>query len=377
MTGGVGSAERGNALRIGFVGAGRATTTLHLPSLALVEGAAIAGVADPDREARERLAAQRPDLCCVADPRALLDDRGIDIIAVCTPVSSHVELALAALDADKHVFVEKPLALSLAECDRLLAAARRSSRQVMVGFNTRWHRFARRTRALLRAGAIGAPELVESCMSSHHREIPRWRERRATGGGVLLEMAIHHFDLWRFLLDAEVEEISAHARSGAWEDEAASVNARLAGGVLASGTFAERTTQQNRVAVLGRAGAIEASLYRFDGLVQRPLADLPGTIPSRIAALRRSLRELPRGLATLRRGGEWRLSYVEQWRHLVGAIRDGGRVECGIEEGRSALAVALAAVESAATGRAVALAGGAARAAERPQVPRGPRPDAS
>lgn len=355
MTGPNRYAETSPPIRIGIVGGGRATTMLHLPALSSVPGANIVGIAESDQEARQRLAGRLPQIPCVGDYRVLLDDRTIDAIAVCTPAQSHVAIALAALEAGKHVLVEKPLALSLEECDRLLEGAQGTTRRVMVGFNTRWHRLARQARALIQEQAIGFPDVVESVLTSYHREVPPWRERRATGGGALLEMAIHHFDLWQFLLDSEVEEISAHTKSGTWDDEVATVTARLRCGALASGSFAERTSQQNRLEVFGRSGSLRVSFYQFDGLELQTVTEIPGNIPSRIGAIGRTLREFPRGLSTLRRGGEWQQSYVEQWRHFVESIQRGARVECGLEEGRRALAIALAAIESAATGRAIKL----------------------
>ena len=68
----------------------------------------------------------------------LLDDGSIDAVAVCVPAQLHVEVALSALDAGKHVFVEKPLALRLDEGDSLVKRAGASSKKVMVGFNLRW-----------------------------------------------------------------------------------------------------------------------------------------------------------------------------------------------------------------------------------------------
>jgi predicted dehydrogenase len=169
-------------------------------------------------------------------------------------------------------------------------------------------------------------------------------------------MAMHHFDLWRYLLDEEVEEISAHSRSGTWEDESATVTARLSSGALASATFAECTSQNNSIEIYGRSGSLIVSFYRFDGLETATTSDIPGNIQARIRGLKRFAEELPKAIATNRQGGEWLQSYREEWRHFVGSIRTGVPVECGLEDGRRALAVALAAMESAATGKAIAIA---------------------
>jgi myo-inositol 2-dehydrogenase/D-chiro-inositol 1-dehydrogenase len=342
-------------INIGIVGCGRATTVLHLPALQFVPGAKVVALADADREALHRASKQLAVEQCVSDYRVLLDNPTIEAIAICVPAQFHVEIALAALDAGKHLFIEKPLALTLKECDRLIEKATGLPLQVILGFNTRWHRLAREARTLFHQGILGQLEVVRSALTSCHKDLPEWRRRRISGGGVLLEMAMHHFDLWRYLLDEEVEEISAHSRSGAWEDESATVTARLSSGALASATFAECTSQNNSIEIYGRSGSLSVSFYRFDGLETATTSDIPGNIQARIRGLRRFAEELPKAFTTNRQGGEWLQSYIEEWRHFVGSIRTGVPVECGLEDGRRALAVALAAMESAATGRTVTI----------------------
>ena len=167
----------------------------------------------------------------------MLEDRTIEAIAICVPAQFHVEIALAALDAGKHVFIEKPLALTLEDCDRLISRATGLPLQVMQGFNTRWHRLIREARTLFHQGLLGPLEIVRSVLTSCHTDVPEWRKRRALGGGVFFEMGVHHFDLWRYILSEEVEEISAHSRSGAGEDESATITARLESGALVSADF--------------------------------------------------------------------------------------------------------------------------------------------
>ena len=225
----------------------------------------------------------------------------------------------------------------------------------MLGFNTRWHRLAREARTLFHQGILGPLEVVRSVLTSCHKDLPEWRKRRISGGGVLLEMAMHHFDLWRYISGKEVEEVSAQSRSGTWEDESATVAARLSCGALASAAFAECTSQNNSIQIYGRMGSLSVSFYRFDGLETSTTSDIPGNIQARIRGLRRFAEELPKAIATNRQGGEWNQSYIEEWRHFVASVRTGLPVECGLEDGRRALAVALAAVESAATGHAVTI----------------------
>jgi len=271
------------------------------------------------------------------------------------PAPFHAEIALAALDAGKHLFIEKPLALTLEDCDRMIEKAAGSHLRVMLGFNTRWHRFAREARAICQQGILGPVDVVCSVLTSFHSDPPEWRKKRISGGGVLLEMAMHHFDLWRFVLDAEIEEISAYSRSGSWDDEAATVTAKLECGALASATLAERTSQNNSLEIYGRDGSLSVSFYRFDGLKTSTTSDIPGNFQSRIRGLKKLVVDLPGAVATFRHGGEWFQSYVEEWRHFVDRVRTGLDVDCGLEDGKRALAVALAAADSARAGKSITL----------------------
>ena len=101
---------------------------------------------------------------------------------------------------------------------------------------------------------------------------------------------------------------------------------------------------------------MKVSFYRFDGLETSTTSDIPGNIPARIRGLMQFVKELPQAIQTLQHGGEWHQSYVEEWRHFVTSVRSGLPAECGLEDGRRALAVALAAMESAATGKAITIA---------------------
>lgn len=109
--------------------------------------------ADPHRLADVR--SQHPDLACYATPEALWADADVDAVVIATPAVTHAELALAALDAGKHVFVEKPLAVSLAEAEKISAAAAASDRVVLVDHVLEYHPAVLELRRLVQSGALG------------------------------------------------------------------------------------------------------------------------------------------------------------------------------------------------------------------------------
>ena len=343
-------------IRVGIIGCGNVTQNRHLPAIQSVSDLQVISLADIDHDRVNRAADSFRILRRYGDYRALLADEEVDAVAICAPLSYHSEMALAALDGRKHVLVEKPLALSLDEADTLIQRAADSPSRSMVGYNLRWHRLVRRAKEIIAGGKLGRIELVSSIFTSgtrYKRDVQEWKKRRLLGGGVLMEFATHYFDLWRFLLSAEVEEVHGTARSDEWDDVTGTLTAHLSNGALASAYFSEWTSDRNELHIYGRAGSLHLDLYRFDGLELVPLHQAPGAIGSRASRFARALWHLPRAMRYFRLGGEYYASFVAQWRHFADAIQQGVPLECTLEDGRRALQIALAAAESATTGEAV------------------------
>jgi myo-inositol 2-dehydrogenase/D-chiro-inositol 1-dehydrogenase len=261
-----------------------------------------------------------------------------------------------AVAAGKHVFVEKPLALSLDECERLIQAASGSSVVAMVGFNMRFHRLLREARQVIRSGGLGELLAVRTLISSRSRfdgVSPTWTTSLANGGAALTEQAIHHFDLWRFLLEREVAEVFAFARGGATPHKTAAVTARFGDDILATALFSEESSNANEVEIYGRQGRLRVSTFRVDGLELQRSREAAGDLRTRLGSAARSLRALPRGVRQLQRGGEFMATYHAEWLHFHGAVQHGTPIESTLADGRAALAIALAAVASATSGSPV------------------------
>jgi predicted dehydrogenase len=348
--------ESRKVVRLGVIGCGWVTETRHLPALQNLSDAEVFAVADIDADRLSRMANHFPVKHCYTDFRSLLDNPAVEAVAVCVPTPSHVAVAMAALEARKHVLLEKPLALHLEESDQLIARAAQSPCKVMMGFNMRWHRLIREMRTMVLQGVIGPLECIRTAFTSYYENVPDWRKRRELGGGVWFELAVHHFDLWRFLLQSEVEEIFAVNRCGRWEDETATVTARMMNGILTSSVFAERTGENNEIEIYGQAGRLRVSGYHFDGLEQFSLAGFPGALRVRLRRMVHTLKELPQGALKMWRGGDFLASYQAEWRHFLDAIQRDAPVECTLEDGRRALQIVLAAVESASRGHPVKVA---------------------
>jgi len=252
-------------LRLGLVGCGNVAVNRHLPVLQSLKDAQVVALADTNKDHLNRAADRFHVKKRYGDFRALLGDPEVEALAICTPPQTHVDIALAGLEAEKHLFIEKPLALSLDDCDRLVERAAQSPCKVMVGFKLRWHRLVRQARDILRRGDLGDLRAIRYVATGQHKEHePEWLKRREQGGGMLIEFAVHTFDLWRFLLQSEIEEVFALSRSGQWEDETATVTARMANGVLATAVLSKGTAENHEVEIYGQNARLFVSRFRFD-----------------------------------------------------------------------------------------------------------------
>jgi predicted dehydrogenase len=340
------------------IGCGRVASLRHLPALASLPEARVVAVADVHAERLRSTADEHRIERRYPSHERLLADPDVDAVAVLVPAALHAEVTLAALDAGKHVFLEKPLALDLAEADRIVERAAAAGGSVLVAYNLRWHRLVREARRLLAEGAIGAPEAMVTTFTSpyaYRHEAKSWRRARETGGGVLVELGSHHFDLWRYVLADEAVEVSAVARDGAEEDEAATVQARMRSGTLATGLFSQRSLDHQEVEVFGTEGRLRLGVYRFDGLEVTRVPGRVGDARGRLSSAARILRGLPVAARESRAGGLYVASYREEWRHFLAVCRGQAEPECTPDDGRRSLVLLLGAAEAASSGRTVAV----------------------
>jgi myo-inositol 2-dehydrogenase/D-chiro-inositol 1-dehydrogenase len=189
---------------VGVIGTGR-IGRMHAELLtASVPGAALAAVSD----AVMPLAAEVGTALGVPvlETRHLLDNDAIDAVAICSSTDTHVPLLVAAAEAGKAVFCEKPISLDLAEVDRALSEAERTATPLMVGFNRRFDASHAAVRHAVASGALGPPHLAR--ITSRDPGPPPLSYAR-TSGGIFLDMTIHDFDMARFVVGSEVVEVYA------------------------------------------------------------------------------------------------------------------------------------------------------------------------
>jgi myo-inositol 2-dehydrogenase/D-chiro-inositol 1-dehydrogenase len=158
-------------------------------------GARLVAVADPAPGAAEKLANALDADRAYADVAQLWTDPAVDAVVIAAPAPFHADLVVAAAQAGKSVFCEKPMALSLAAADRAIDAARSRGVVLQVGFNRRFAPDWRAARALLDAGELGTPRLLRSLT----RDPGGFDPARVPPNTIFLETLIHDFDTLRFL----------------------------------------------------------------------------------------------------------------------------------------------------------------------------------
>ena len=253
-------------LRIGVVGGGLVAQAMHLHFLAqMSDRFELAAVADPSATVRDALQRRYSLEATYEDHHGLLEGTKLDAVVICSPAQTHAQVALDALERDLHVFVEKPMCITLADADRIIETHRRAGKVVQVGYMKRFDRAWERMRERLPESADSLryisvvvhdpefgpyfgpddivrgsdipPEILES-----GREQMRSQVRQAVGAdgpavitafeGAFLGSLVHDVNLVHGLLERLGEPLPAEVIDGDWWNEGRAVNGsvRLANG---------------------------------------------------------------------------------------------------------------------------------------------------
>jgi UDP-N-acetyl-2-amino-2-deoxyglucuronate dehydrogenase len=335
-------------MRFVIVGAG-AIGRLHASVLATgLPGAELAGVVDrtPAKAAelaRAHGARPYPTLA------AALEDA--DAVAVCTPSGAHADAAVAALDAGRHVLIEKPIDVSLAAARRIIAARRRAGTVAGVVSQHRFDPASQAVHEAVRAGRLGRISSAVVSMpwwrSQDYYDSAAWRGTLALdGGGALMNQAIHCVDLLVWLLGPPVEVTASTARlahDGIEVEDTAVATLRFAGGALGvlHATTAAYPGLGARIQVHGDKGS---AVIDADQLVHLHTADRGGGASEPAAPVPTGGSE-PMAIALD--------AHARQYRDFLDAVATGRAPLVTLDEATRTLAVVLAVYESAATGRPV------------------------
>jgi myo-inositol 2-dehydrogenase / D-chiro-inositol 1-dehydrogenase len=201
-------------VRFGLIGFG-AWGSHHARAIAGTSGAELIAVAARSEESRAAAHALYPRATAYANYRDLLRRDDIDVVDVVLPSDLHFEVGMAALEAGKHLLMEKPLALRTDQCRELCACARDRGRLLAVGFELRLSELWGKLKRLIAAGAVGEPlyALIELWRRPYRLGAQCWRYDIARVGNWVLEEPVHFFDLARWYFADVGEPVSVYARA--------------------------------------------------------------------------------------------------------------------------------------------------------------------
>lgn len=258
----------GDDFRVGLLGLGAIAQVVHLPILHTMPGVKLAGVCDVDRTKASAIAGRfgiervyRSDDDVFADP-------DLDGIIICTPSYLHHVQATAALEAGKHVLVEKPLAIVAEEAEKVVVAAERADRTLMVAMNNRYRPDIQALKPFAKNGELGKIFLLRGAWLNKKLRVarPTWRHRKETaGGGAMIDLGVQTLDLALWFLDyPPARSIACHMHPGEGMDveDSAALLVRLEDGAAISlslswGLVADRDRHYMRLLGTRGSGSIQ------------------------------------------------------------------------------------------------------------------------
>ncbi|MDP9464564.1 MAG: inositol 2-dehydrogenase [Actinomycetota bacterium] len=327
-------------LRIGVLGVGR-IGKMHAELIARqVPGAALAMVQDINGKAAEAVGTEL-DVAYTTDAGELLDSAEVDAVAICSSTDTHVTLLIAAAQAGKAIFCEKPVSLDLGKVDEAMAVVTSSGVPIQIGFNRRFDPAHASVRAAVFDGSVGDVHIVR--ITSRDPAPPPIAYIKVSGG-LFLDMMIHDFDMARFVTGSEVVEVYAQAavRVDPAIGEAGDVDTAVV--VLRHESGCITTIDNSRQAVYGYDQRVEAFGSGGMAASDNPLSHT-GVRRSAAGSVSQTFpyffldRYIP--------------SYIEEWKSFVDYVTKGGPSPVSADDGRAPLVIGLAAWKSVREARPV------------------------
>lgn len=241
-------------LRVGVSGCGKLAREVHLVILRQMPEVEIVALADPDERARKAAGEMSPSAERYTTLEEMMEESGPDAVVVASPTGEHARQAEIVLNQKKALYLEKPMAATLEEAERLAGHA--EAWRGTMGFNYRHHPLWR-----LGLEAVRDKEwrMVETEFSTAPKAMPEWKKSRANGGGVLLDLGVHHLDFFVNLLGWDVEKVEAEIGSRQTEADTAEVKFWSQRGTVAQCRFSLCGEERDRFEFRGNEGP-----YRMD-----------------------------------------------------------------------------------------------------------------
>ena len=273
---GIARAAAPRKLGYAIVGLGGYGLGRIIPQLRDCAHSRLAAVVTGDRAKGVRVATEHrlpaTSVYSYADFDRIRDDPSVDIVYVCLPNAQHAEFVIRAARAGKHVMCEKPMAVSVAECEAMIAACRKADRKLMIGYRVHFEPTNLEAVRLARAGAAGKVRYVRSEHGFVQRDPSVWRLKRAlSGGGSLMDMGIYSLQAARYMTGEEPIAVTARESTDRRDPRFTEVEdiidwtLEFPSGAIAS-CQSMYSAAQNHVLLMGDTGRIELEpATRYDG----------------------------------------------------------------------------------------------------------------
>lgn len=322
-----------SGLRVAVTGAGNIARWIHIPNLKKIRGVRLHAVHSASGARGRNYAERFGAAYCTSDYGEILHDADVDVIVILSRNQQHAEQSIAALEAGKHVFVEKPMALTEEQCRRVWTAVECSGRHLTVGFNRRFAPAYLQLKKELKRRQGAA--VVNCRMNSPSISGSYWMADPSAGGAILGE-ACHFIDLMYWLLDSEPIEVSAYSLPTGQDQPIGENN------LAASFRFADGSVANLTYCTVGTRTSAGERLEAFADGIGVAVEDFGSrTISDRLR--RRQLRPFPvKG-------------HAEQMQDFVDALRDARAPQVTVSDGARATLACLRMLESARTGQRCAI----------------------
>lgn len=245
----------------GIVGLGRAADTLVSPAILADSNSRLVAVVSRDQAKADEFAARHGGAAAGTDYAAMLANPEVDVVAITSPNALHASQAIAAAQAGKHVFCDKPLAPNAADAEQVLEACAAAGVRIGMDFQTRHHACFQEAHQVIESGEIGEIIAVQVDASPGDAPLGGWRTNPELAGlGAVNNIAVHIYDVVRFLVGSEVTEVSAMFEVGREDalERLPMVLMRFASGTLVYANGNQRTPYPlNDLVIYGSTGRID------------------------------------------------------------------------------------------------------------------------
>jgi len=333
-------------LRVCIVGTGNISRR-HVEGWKAIPNAKLSVACDIDADVARNYAAEHGFESWCTDYRDALSRDDVDVVSICTPASVHADVAVFAAEQGKHVLCEKPMALTLEDCDRMINAAEKHGTKLQIGQMERFSKQTARLRELLSSGAIGRPVMAIFCGTGFN-PLPVFHDKHGNGGPII-DGCIHNFDTWRVVFESDPVRVTGRGFVyGKYREELKSVKELAYDTVSAIVEYASGDVCNLLITNSLPPAVVEKHRLRVQEYIG-PMGKIIGGVrgPLKLVRADGTEEDFPRD--------DSQNFFNEEIRLFAEAVLTDGEVPVTGEDGKMALKVALGILQSVETGETVKL----------------------